>query len=133
MSSASQPRPGGGDERRGGAFYDEPEVFERYHQQRSWSLNPNVVMEEPALLEELGEVSGLRVLDLACGDASVGRVLLDAGAARYLGVDGSARMVQAAAAALSGSAGEIAQCDIEEFSAARGSFDLVLSRMALGS
>src|ERR1700758_3949168 len=98
MSSASQPGPGGRDERRGGAFYDEPEVFERYQQHRSWSLNPNVAMEEPALLAELADVSGLRVLDLGCGDASVGRVLLDAGAARYLGVDGSARMVQAATA-----------------------------------
>jgi len=130
MSGASQPRRGDAGERRGGAFYDEPEVFERYRRHRQWSLNPSVVMEEPALLEELGVVSGVRVLDLGCGDAAVGRMLLDAGAVRYLGVHGSARMVEAGRAALGGTVGEVVRCDIEEFSAAPGSFDLVLSRMA---
>ena len=131
MASASQRRPGDAGERRGGAFYDEPQVFERYRLVRQWSLNPNVVMEAPALFEELGAVSGVRVLDLGCGDAAVGRVLLEAGAARYLGVDGSARMVEAASATLNDSAGEVERRDIEEFVAAPGSFDLVLSRMAL--
>lgn len=88
-------------------------------------------MEEPALFEELGAVSGLRVLDLGCGDASVGRVLLDAGAASYLGVDGSTMMIQAASGELSDTAAAVERCDIEEFAAAPGSFDLVLSRMAL--
>lgn len=118
-------------EGRGGAFYDEPEVFERYQLHRQWSLNPNVVMEEPALLAELGDVSGLRVLDLGCGDASIARVLLDGAAARYLGVDGSEKMIEAAAQALHDTAAELKRCDIEEFRAEPESFDLVLSRMAL--
>lgn len=119
----------GGD--RGGAFYDEPEVFERYRLHRQWPLNPNVVMEEPALLAELGDASGLRVLDLGCGDASIARVLLDGGATRYLGVDGSEKMIEAAARALHDTTAELNRCDIEEFRAEPESFDLVLSRMAL--
>ena len=54
---------------RGGTFYDDSELFERYQQHRAWPLNPNIVMEGPALFDELGPVSGLRVLDLGCGDA----------------------------------------------------------------
>jgi SAM-dependent methyltransferase len=131
MSSARQSGLEGAGERRGGAFYDEAEVFERYRQHRQWPLNPNMVMEEPALIDELGPVSGLRVLDLGCGDAEVGRVLLDAGCVSYIGIDGSEKMVQAARAALVGSVGEVARCDIEEFSAPLASFDLVVSRMAL--
>src|SRR5580692_5723274 len=102
MRNPSQPGPGGSGEQRGGAFYEDPELFERYLQHRAWSLSPNAVMEGPALLEELGPVSGLRVLDLGCGDGEIGRELLSRGAVRYLGVDGSARMVQAARRMLDG-------------------------------
>ncbi len=118
-------------ERRGGAFYDDPGVFERYRSHRRWAENPNVVMEEPAVIEEFGSVSGLRVLDLGCGDASTGRLLLEAGVASYLGVDGSERMVDAAGAALTDPRAQVVRCDIEEFDASAASFDLVLSRMAL--
>ncbi|HSZ71007.1 MAG TPA: class I SAM-dependent methyltransferase [Solirubrobacteraceae bacterium] len=88
-------------------------------------------MEHPALREELGAVSGLRVLDLGCGDAEIGRELLDAGAARYRGIDGSARMVDAARRTLAGTTGEAVVCDIEDLAEPAESFDLVLSRMAL--
>jgi SAM-dependent methyltransferase len=118
-------------DRRGGSFYDDPELFERYRQHRAWSLNPNVVMEAPALFEELGPVSGLRVLDLGCGDAEIGRELLNAGAARYRGIDGSARMVEDARQKLEGTTGEAVSCDIEDLAEPAESFDLVLSRMAL--
>lgn len=47
-------------------------------------------MEEPAVLGEVGDQSGLRVIDLGCGDARFGRLLLAGGCASYLGIDGSA-------------------------------------------
>jgi hypothetical protein len=59
---------------RGGAFYDDAGVFERYRTPQRAVSDPTYVMEEPALLEELGSVEGLRVVDLGCGDAAVGRV-----------------------------------------------------------
>jgi SAM-dependent methyltransferase len=131
MSSTRQPGAEGAEERRGGAFYDESEVFERYRRHRQWPLNPNMIMEEPALFDELGCVSGLRVLDLGCGDAAVGQMLLDAGCMSYMGIDGSEKMTRAAQATLTDSVGEAVLCDIEEFSAPPASFDLVVSRMAL--
>ena len=75
-------------------------------------------------MEELGSVAGLRVLDLGCGDAALGRVLLSAGCARYLGVDGSERMVRAARESLRGTPAEIVRGDIEDFAAAPAAFDL---------
>jgi SAM-dependent methyltransferase len=131
MRHPSQSRPEGSGEQRGGAFYDDPELFERYQQHRAWSLSPNAVMEGPALLEELGPVSGLRVLDLGCGNAEIGGELLSRGAVRYRGIDGSERMVQAAQQVLKGTTGEAVLCDIEDLAEPDESFDLVLSRMAL--
>ena len=75
-------------------------------------------MEEPALLEELGSVAGLRVADLGCGDAALGRVLLSGGCARYLGLDGSERMVAAARATLRGTPGAVVHGDIDDFAPA---------------
>ncbi|WP_327084939.1 class I SAM-dependent methyltransferase [Nonomuraea sp. NBC_01738] len=117
---------------RGGAFYDAPGRAGLYLGHRHGGVDsPNVVMEEPAFLDELGALPGLRVLDLGCGDAAVGRTLLDGGCASYLGLDGSAEMVAAAAERLAGTAGRVERADIEDFSAPDGSFDLVISRMAL--
>jgi SAM-dependent methyltransferase len=131
MSGPSQSGLGNVGDRRGGSFYDNRALFERYQQHRAWPLNPNTVMEAPALFEELGTVSGLRVLDLGCGDGKIGRELLNAGAARYRGIDGSARMVEAARRTLRGTTGEVVSCDIEDLAESAESFDLVLSRMAL--
>jgi SAM-dependent methyltransferase len=116
----------------GGAFYDEGELFERYRSAiRPGPWSANFVMEEPALLEALGDVRGLRVLDLGCGDASIGRTLLEWGCRSYLGIDASSRMVEAARDALLGTGGEARRATIEGFSAPPASFDLVISRMAL--
>ena len=131
MSHPSQSRPRDAGDRRGGAFYDDSDLFERYAQHRAWSLNPNIAMEHPALSEELGPVSGLCVLDLGCGDAEIGRELLNAGAACYRGIDGSTRMVEAARRMLTDTTGEAVLCDIEDLAEPVVSFDLVLSRMAL--
>jgi hypothetical protein len=55
----------------GGAFYDSPGVFDRYSAHRGEPiLSPNLVMEDPAVLDHLGDVAGLRVLDLGL-DAGV--------------------------------------------------------------
>jgi SAM-dependent methyltransferase len=118
--------------RRGGAFYDLPGVLERYREVRPAGVSdPNDVMEGPALLDALGSAEGLRVVDLGCGDAALGRALLSGGCARYLAIDGSKRMVEVARETLRGTAGEVELGDIEDFSAPAGAFDLVVSRMAL--
>jgi SAM-dependent methyltransferase len=115
-----------------GAFYDEGELFERYRSAvRPGPWSAHLVMEEPALLEALGDVRGLRVLDVGCGDAAIGRTLLDSGCRGYLGIDASARMVDTARDALAGTGGAVRQDSIERFASPPESFDVVISRMAL--
>jgi 2-polyprenyl-3-methyl-5-hydroxy-6-metoxy-1,4-benzoquinol methylase len=82
---------GPGSTSRGGSHYDDSEVFERYMRVHDSPdrTNPTQVMEEPAVLAEIGEPVGLDVIDLGCGAAQFGRSLLRAGAASYLGIDGS--------------------------------------------
>lgn len=115
-----------------GGFYDSDGVFEAYTEAvRPGPSSPNHVMEEPAVLDAVGDVAGLRVLDLGCGDAALGSRLLRAGCRSYLGIDASARMVDAARATLRGGPGEVRRGMIEAFSALPDSYDLVISRMAL--
>jgi ubiquinone/menaquinone biosynthesis C-methylase UbiE len=115
----------------GGDAYDE-QVTARYLTHRhAGSSNPNTVMEEPAVLDQLGDASGLRVLDLGCGDGSFAPTVLARGAASYLGVDGSPSMVRTARATVAVPSAAFQRCSIEDFDAPAGSFDLVTSRMAL--
>ncbi len=115
----------------GGAFYDQPGVLDRYTSTSATVSDANAVMEEPALLAELGDVTGARVLDLGCGDAAIAPWLLARGAAWYLGVDASARMLRRARQNLTRPRAQVAQADIARFTAAAGSVDLVVSRLAL--
>ena len=119
-------------ESRGGSFYDDRIVCENYLEHRyAGAESPNFVMEEPALLSEIGDPTGLRIIDLGCGDARFGREMLDRGATGYLGIDGSRKMIGRARSVLLGTSGEVRLGDLEDFSASPGSADLVTSRLAL--
>lgn len=120
-----------GEPARGRSFYDDETVFSTYSAHREWGANPNVVMEEPAMLEALGDVTGQRVLDLGCGDAALGRMLLGAGCRSYHGIDASERMVERATETLRGTSGTASVGTIEAFTAPPNSVDLVISRVAL--
>ncbi|WP_437640088.1 class I SAM-dependent methyltransferase [Sorangium sp. So ce854] len=56
------------------------------------------VVERHSLLEVLGPVEGLSVLDVACGDGYYTRLFRERGAARVVGVDVSEQMIRAARA-----------------------------------
>ena len=51
-------------------------------------------IERYTLFEALGDVAGLRVLDLACGGGFYTRLLKKAGAAAVTGIDVSAEMIR---------------------------------------
>lgn len=114
----------------GGVFYDDETVFSRYTAHRQWAANPNVVMEEPAVLGALGDVRGARVIDLGCGDGTFGRLLLDGGCQSYFGIDSSKRMVEAATTNLTGTGGEVRLQTMQGFRPVPNSADLVVSRLA---
>ncbi|MEU2284205.1 class I SAM-dependent methyltransferase [Streptomyces sp. NPDC013178] len=89
----------------------------------------NAYTDRPAMLRLAGEVSGLRVLDLGCGAGHYAAALLDRGAARVVGVDGSESLLRAARERLAGRADvALHHHDLEEplTLLADGSFDLAV-------
>lgn len=112
-------------------FYDDQSVFKTYAEMRQRRDSPNETMEAPVFDELAGVVRGLRVLDLGCGAASVGRDMLARGASEYLGLEGSKRMAAAARATLRGTSGVVVEQRIETWAYPARAFDLVVSRLAL--
>ncbi len=115
----------------GPQFYDDDAVFATYMQHRQSPDNPNGTLEKPVMRELLGTVDGKRILDLGCGDAAIGRELLDQGAAAYTGVEGSAKMVTVATQTLAGTPGQVMEHTIEDWSYPRAAIDLVIARLVL--
>jgi SAM-dependent methyltransferase len=115
----------------GPAFYDNGDVFATYRDARQRSQNANDTLELPVIRELIGGVDALRVLNLGCGDAAIGHELLAGGAASYVGIDGSRRMVAAAEQVLAGTTGRVVLQRMEDWHYPHGAFDLVLSRLAV--
>jgi SAM-dependent methyltransferase len=115
----------------GPAFYDDDAVFATYMAARQRRDNPNDTLEQPVTLDLAGELAGRRVLDLGCGDAAFGQLVLAHGASAYLGVEGARTMVSVAREMLSGTRGQVRHCTIEDWEAPAGAFDLAVARLSL--
>ena len=63
----------------GPEFYDDEEVFATYSSRRARMEGPNEALEKPIFDELVGELSGLRILDLGCGNAAFGLEALQRG------------------------------------------------------
>lgn len=88
----------------------------------------NAYTDRPAMLRLAGAVSGLRVLDLGCGAGHYAAELLERGAARVVGVDGSESLLRAARERLGDRAAVLHHHDLEEplTFLADASFDLAV-------
>ena len=115
----------------GPRFYDDPTAFAIYQQHRERADNANDTLERPVVLELLGDVRGLDVLDLGCGDGAFGKDLLDAGAASYCGVDGSTNMIAAAQSKLNGTRGVAHLAELQQWAYPTDSADRVTARLVL--
>ncbi|SDE97386.1 Methyltransferase domain-containing protein [Blastococcus fimeti] len=90
----------------------------------------NAHYDRPTVLELLGDVAGLRVLDAGCGPGLYAEALLERGA-DVLGFDASAAMVELARERV-GSRAEFRVARLEEpLPYADGSFDVVLCALAI--
>jgi SAM-dependent methyltransferase len=115
----------------GSSFYDDEAVFATYMRHRHRLDTPNETLEKPVILELVASVANKRILDLGCGDAAIGKELLHQGAASYLGVEGSYKMVETATQTLASTSGKVVRQTIEDWIYPPIAFDLVLSRLAL--
>lgn len=114
-----------------GEFYDHDDVLTRYLKHRSRPDNPNDAIERPIFLELVGNVGGLDIVDLGCGDAAFGREALDSGASSFNGIEVSQRMVDLARKQLGHPAASIEHLAIEQWLPPMAEADLVTSRLAL--
>jgi len=101
----------------GPAFYDDDAVFATYTAARQRRDGPNNTLEQPVILELTGELAGRRVLDLGCGDAAFGRMVLEHADGAYLGVEGSRNMAALARETLVGTNGQVQLCALEDWAA----------------
>lgn len=88
--------------------------------------NPLMRAEQEALLALCPDVTGRRVLDLACGSGRYGVTLRERGAAFVVGTDLSGAMLACAPLALR------VRADMMKLPFAAASFDLVISGLAVG-
>jgi SAM-dependent methyltransferase len=112
-------------------FFDDPAIFEMYISNRSDPASLNETLEKPVLMELIGEIRGLRVLDLGCGDARIGLEFLENGQNKYVGVEGSRNMASLAQETLAGTSAGVHHSKIEDWTFPKQDFDLVISRLAL--
>lgn len=120
----------------GPAFYDDEEIFTYYTAKRMRSDSANETLERPIFEELTGDLAGLRLLDLGCGDGRFGLTALEAGARFYLGVEGSQKMFELARdtlahADIAEAKAQVIQARIEDWPYPSRAFDLVTARLVL--
>lgn len=88
--------------------------------------NKLMEIEQTAMLNLMPELSGKRVLDLACGTGRYGRIALEQGARIAHGVDNSAAMLQNAVLS------QVIQATTEAIPSANNQYDVLICGLALG-
>lgn len=112
-------------------IYDDPQFFAGYSQLDRFKSGWGRGMEHGGFVELLGEVSGRRVLDLGCGGGQLDFYLADAGAAEIIAIDASERMLNVARARWLHPRVSYRRESMEDADFSPGSFDLVVSSLAL--
>ncbi|MFB7142183.1 class I SAM-dependent methyltransferase [Gottfriedia sp. NPDC056225] len=115
---------------RGASVYDQNDFFSTYMKRRSRKDSPNNAIEGPIMYELIGDIQDKYILDLGCGDASFGKELIQLGAQKYTGVEGSKQMADVANVNLLGLNGMVHLESMESFSYPAETYDLVTSRFA---
>jgi ubiquinone/menaquinone biosynthesis C-methylase UbiE len=86
-------------------------------------------LEKPAMYDLLGDLTGKTVLCVGCGSGEECEALRRRGAARVVGIDISAGLIEEAKKAFSDV--EFSVMDMEELKFANGSFDLIYSSLVM--
>lgn len=109
---------------------DWDKIADQYIQDGATGDNPMYLQLKAVLWDSLGDLNGLHVLDLGCGDGWLSRLMAEAGAT-VLGIDGSARLLEHARSRHPGV--EFMQADLAYGVPAhiRQRFDRIVSLMVL--
>lgn len=112
-------------------FYDQSDVFGWYRAKRDRPQNANNTLEKPVFDDLAGELSGLRILDLGCGDGRFGQEALQKSAGAFTGLEASQNMFRAAQSRLAGANVTLIHTTIQDWDFPAQQFDLVASRLVL--
>lgn len=115
----------------GKQVFDSATKTDAYLARRHHPNSPNKSIEEPIILDLIGNVAGKTILDLGCGDGIFGLELLNAGCRQYIGLESSGQMVDVANTIHANASGTIVHDTIERWAYPEAQFDLVISRLAL--
>jgi len=112
------------------SFYDDEQALDAYLSHRHADVSsPNLVMEDPAFRTEVGDVAGLDLLDLGCGDGTFAAQCLAEGCASFAGIDSAKGMIDRAKRMAPEAAFSLGSMEALDINA--DAHDLVVSRMAL--
>jgi SAM-dependent methyltransferase len=112
-------------------IYDDPTFFAGYKDLRQNDTGLNGALEVPALHDLLPSLIDTHILDLGCGFGDFARYARQSGAASVTAVDVSENMLADAARLTDDSGIVYFNKTIEQYEPRPGSFDLVVSSMAL--
>ncbi|SAK64516.1 class I SAM-dependent methyltransferase [Caballeronia ptereochthonis] len=112
-------------------IYDDEAFFEGYSRLNRSVHGLDGAPEWPALRALLPDVRKLKVLDLGCGYGWFCRWAAEQGAARVLGVDVAAKMLERAAQSNAHPAITYRRADLETIDLPERAFDLIYSSLAL--
>ncbi|MBN8191278.1 class I SAM-dependent methyltransferase [Bacillus sp. NTK074B] len=112
-------------------IYDDPIFFEGYMNLRDSGRTYNDFLEQPAMKEEIQDLTGKRIMDLGCGTGALSKYCIDQGASSVVGVDISENMISRALNDHPDNKIIYVCSPIEDLSSTGEPFDLIVSSLAL--
>ncbi|TMU87586.1 class I SAM-dependent methyltransferase [Bacillus sp. BHET2] len=112
-------------------IYDHPTFFKEYMNLRESGLTYNDFLEQPAMKAELPNLNGKKVLDLGCGIGGLSTYCIQNGCISVDAVDISSNMINIAKNKNAHQQIEYICTPIEEFERPKGSYDLIVSSLAI--
>ena len=112
-------------------IFDNEIFFDGYRALRERAVNANVLFEIPALFSMMPDLNGKSVLDLGCGFGEHGRMFVERGVKRVVGIDISSNMLKVARRENSAPEIEYLHMPMEDLDQLEERFDIVVSSLAL--
>lgn len=113
-------------------IFDQDQFFSKYKGYRHNPSSPNNLLEQPCIKGLLPDLTDKEVLDIGSGFGDLCRYVVEQGASRVLGIDPSEKMYHAATETIPGRQNlDYKNISIEDLKAKSGTFDLIVSSLAL--
>ena len=112
-------------------IYDNPQFFEGYQAIRNRPANFNTLLENPAILSLLPDLTQKSILDIGCGAGDFANYCVKQGAQFVQGVDVSEKMLAMAKERFSYTNLQFQQCPMEQLNVLKNEFDIIVSSLAI--